>query len=124
MGGGLIVYFDGGCPLCRREIAFYRRLRGAETITWLDLEESPIGGGRNPAADLSRCDALARFHARHPDGTLMRGAKAFSEVWRRLPLFRALYWLYRVPGMPWVMERAYDGFLKVRPRLVPRSVVE
>ena len=33
----LTVYFDGACPLCQREIAFYRRQRGSERITWHDI---------------------------------------------------------------------------------------
>ncbi len=29
------VYYDGTCPLCRREIAFYRRCAGATSIVWV-----------------------------------------------------------------------------------------
>jgi predicted DCC family thiol-disulfide oxidoreductase YuxK len=30
------VYFDGACPVCRSEIAHYRRQRGSESIAWVD----------------------------------------------------------------------------------------
>jgi len=28
----LIIYYDGGCPVCTREIGFYQRRRGAEHV--------------------------------------------------------------------------------------------
>jgi len=32
-----MIFFDGECPPCRREIAHYRRLQGAELIEWVDI---------------------------------------------------------------------------------------
>lgn len=32
--GVATVFYDGSCPLCSREIAHYRRLRGAESLKW------------------------------------------------------------------------------------------
>ena len=34
----LRVLFDGGCPLCRREIALYQRLRPSRPIEWIDID--------------------------------------------------------------------------------------
>ncbi|CRI64811.1 hypothetical protein THIOKS12130002 [Thiocapsa sp. KS1] len=31
------AYFDGGCPLCSKEIAHYRRIDKAGAIHWVDL---------------------------------------------------------------------------------------
>ena len=36
-----ILFYDGGCPLCRREIAHYRRLDRAGQIHWLDIDAQP-----------------------------------------------------------------------------------
>ena len=33
----LTIYYDGSCPLCRREIAFYRRQPGSERLDWMDV---------------------------------------------------------------------------------------
>lgn len=111
--GRLKVYFDGGCPLCRSEIAHYRKLDAAGRVDFVDLS--------SPAADtgpeLSREAALGRFHVRGRDGELESGAAAFVRLWEELPGWRWLAVMARVPGVVWIMERAYRGFLPIRPRL-------
>ena len=52
-----------------------------------------------------------------PDGTRLHGGEAFVAMWQRLPGWR---WLARLAGLPGVLpmlERAYSGFLRMRPRL-------
>lgn len=107
----LTVYFDGGCPLCRREITFYQRQRGAECIEWLDLtapDAEPL------ATDLTREQAMARFHVRRADGTLLAGARAFAELWQALPRFRRVGRLAALPGIVTVLEAGYRIALRLR----------
>ncbi|MBS28135.1 MAG: DUF393 domain-containing protein [Alphaproteobacteria bacterium] len=111
---GVTVFFDGACPLCAREIAFYRRRRGGDAIEWFDVSQ------RDPdaiAPELTRARALGRFHVRTGDGRLVDGGEAFAHLWAALPGFR---WLGRVgqrQPFRWCLDRLYDGFLLVRPRL-------
>lgn len=107
----LTVYFDGQCPLCRTEIAFYAARRGAEAIRFVDASDD----NQSLGDDLNRCAALSRFHVRGPDGQLVSGAAGFTAIWDALPGWRWLAWFARLPGMPWLLERGYLGFLKVRP---------
>jgi predicted DCC family thiol-disulfide oxidoreductase YuxK len=105
------VYFDGACPLCSREIAMYRREPGAQSVQWVDVahcDAAAIG------PELTRQAAMARLHLRLPDGRLVSGARAFTELWRTLPRWR---WLGRAmgngPGLR-LLEGAYRVFLAVR----------
>jgi ubiquinone biosynthesis monooxygenase Coq7 len=105
------VYYDGACPLCRREIALYRRAEGAQRIAWIDAstcEAAQLG------ADLARDAALARLHVRRSDGALVSGAAAFAAIWGRLPAYA---WLARLgssrPALA-LMEAAYSAFLSSR----------
>ena len=105
------VYFDGACPVCRREIAHYRRLRGSDAIAWVDASscnESALGPG------LDRSLVLRRFHVREGDGTLISGAAAFVAIWRRLPAFAWLATLASLRPMPAVLDVGYWIFLRVR----------
>jgi len=36
-----VVFYDGGCPLCRREIAHYRRIDGDRQLCWIDIHAQP-----------------------------------------------------------------------------------
>lgn len=107
----LTVYFDGSCPVCTREMGWYRHMRGAEEIHWIDAaccDPATLG------EDLSREAALARLHVRLPSGQLCSGARAFATLWSALPATR---WAGRVasrPGIVHVLELGYRGFLKLR----------
>ncbi|ARU15417.1 thiol-disulfide oxidoreductase DCC family protein [Croceicoccus marinus] len=107
----LIVWYDGACPLCRREIALMRRLDRRGAIRFLDVA---CGAGGDCPVD--RADLLERFHARE-DGRLLSGAAAFAAMWRAIPLLRPLGIAARVPIVLALLERAYRAFLVVRPRL-------
>ncbi len=110
----LSVYFDGSCPLCTREIAFYRRLRGADAISWVDASQC---ADWEIAPGLTKSAALSRFHVLTSDGELLSGAAAFSRIWLELPRFRWLGRLAQREPVAWLLERAYRGFLLLRPRL-------
>jgi len=106
------VLYDGGCPLCIREITFYRRLAGAEGLDWIDVSEH---AGEGSVCGVSAREALARFHVVMPGGEARIGAAGFVEIWRHLPAFRPLAWAFGNQVGLWLLERAYSAFLKIRP---------
>lgn len=107
---GVVVWYDGGCPLCTREIALMRRLDRRGAIEFLDVS-SP-----DASCPIDRRDLLARFHARE-NGVMLSGAAAFAAMWRAIPLLRPLGWAARnrviLRGLEWL----YLRFLGVRPKL-------
>ncbi|MEM7566689.1 MAG: DUF393 domain-containing protein [Pseudomonadota bacterium] len=109
------VYYDGACPLCRREIGLYQRGPGGEAIAWQDVSQSTETGEVAPG--LTREAALARFHVGLPDGRRVSGAEAFLALWEALPGWRRLAAVKRIPGALPVLEGLYRAFLKVRPML-------
>ena len=107
----LTMYFDGSCPLCRAEIAIYRRLPEATHMAWVDVSAGQDLG------ELSCSAAMARFHVRDSQGRLFSGAAAFSQMWRAFPGWRWLGWFIAWPPMSWVSEGVYRLFLVFRPSL-------
>lgn len=111
----LTVLYDGACPLCRREIGHARRLAeraGDSALCFLDVS---AGAPIDPALAADRKALLARFHVQRADGSRLDGAAAFVAMWERLPGWRWLARIARLPGMLAVFELAYRGFLRVRP---------
>lgn len=107
------VYFDGACPICRREITFYRRLRGAEKINWIDISKKDV----TLPDMLSPSAARARFHVRDAKGRLLSGGAAFAYLWTRFPSLRYAGLLASTRPFVWLLDPGYDLFLRVRPKL-------
>ncbi|MBB3950039.1 thiol-disulfide oxidoreductase DCC family protein [Aureimonas jatrophae] len=107
----ITVWHDGSCPLCRREIAWIRRLDRRGAIRFVDAAAA------EPAAcPIDRAELLARFHAAE-DGRLLSGAAAFAAMWRAVPLLRPLGLLFRARLPLALLEHLYRAFLRCRPRL-------
>lgn len=107
----LTVYFDGSCPLCQAEIGAYRRQDATGNICFRDVSRSEAA----PAPDLTRQQAMQRFHVRRGDGSMLSGAAAFVALWAGLPGWRWLARLAALPGVLGLLEAGYRLFLPVRP---------
>lgn len=106
-----MVWYDGACPLCVREIALMRRLDTREAIEFVDV--APDGA----ACPVDRTLLLARFHAQESGGPILSGAAAFAAMWRAIPLLRPLGIVARNRLVLKLLERVYVAFLRIRPRL-------
>lgn len=107
----LEVFYDGGCPACRREMAHYRAQPGAEAIRFTDAASE---FERLAEVGLASIDAIATLHARDAEGRWHIGMPAFREIWLRLPRYapwaRRLSWLIDSRALAW----AYALFCRLR----------
>ena len=107
------VLYDGSCPLCALEINQYRKIIPDSPIHWVDVSSpeftAPLGQTKE--------SLMQRFHVVQPDGELISGAAAFVSVWEKLPKFRYLAALSKLPGMLNIMEFGYVNVLKIRPQV-------
>jgi len=110
----LTVLYDGGCPLCRREIAHVQNLAQRQSDSGLCFADISLSDDTT-VSDLERKALLARFHIQRADGSRLSGAAAFVAMWSRLPGWRWLARLAQLPGMLVVFEWGYKVFLRVRP---------
>ena len=56
----VLLFWDGGCPLCTKEIAYYKRIDSAARVEWVDLDSTPK---RLAEYGLSAEDAMRQIHA-------------------------------------------------------------
>lgn len=124
------VFYDGGCPLCVREMKWLRRRdrRGRIRFTDIDAPEfDPSATGK------TRDELMARLHARLADGTWLAGVEVFRRLYRligfapvvavsRLPLVSQLLdWSYAVfaRNRRWLTGRCRSGTCGVPPLSSP-----
>ena len=110
----LTVFYDGACPLCQREIAYYQQLDQAGRVHWVDVSASdavcPNG--------YCQVDLLKRFHVQCAQGRLYSGAAGFARMWLELPgLWRYAGQVAMWPPVTALLELGYRAFLPLRPTM-------
>jgi predicted DCC family thiol-disulfide oxidoreductase YuxK len=110
------VFFDGGCPLCAREVAMLRRWDKRSRIRFTDIDQSDF----DPATyGKTNTELMDQMHGRLPDGAWLRGV----EVFRRMYAATGLGWLVmlsRLPLISQLLDLGYYIFAKNRLRLTGR----
>jgi predicted DCC family thiol-disulfide oxidoreductase YuxK len=110
------VFFDGACPLCRREIAMLRNRDRHGRIRFTDIAapDFPANEGGK-----SKDELMARMHGRLPDGTWIDGVEVFRRMYAAIG-FGPLVALSRLPLVSTVLDWGYAAFAKRRLRLTGR----
>lgn len=114
------VFFDGGCPLCRREIGALQRLDRRRKIRFTD-----ISGPDFQAAAVGTTDEalMARMHARLPDGTWLEGVEVFRRMYAAVG-FGPLVSVSRWPLISHLLDGGYALFARHRLRLTGRCTAD
>ena len=113
----LKVLYDGACPMCRTEIAHVKGLANKTPASGLLFIDISSNDPQLACYQDDKEQLLARFHVERMDGSRMDGAQAFVAMWERLPGWQWLARFSKIPGMLFLMELAYKGFLKIRPSI-------
>lgn len=103
----LTTYYDGGCPLCSKEIAHYRRIDRQHQVRWVDLTKAPEELAK---ACLDTETAMRRLHVCAPDGRLISGVPAFIAIWQQLPGYRWLAKFVQTMRLTSALEWGYVHF--------------
>tara|TARA_B100000965_G_scaffold388927_1_gene394017 strand:- start:1033 stop:1437 length:405 start_codon:yes stop_codon:yes gene_type:complete len=102
----LTLLFDGGCPLCLREVKFLRSRDRYENISFIDIDsphyQSDLYSG------ISYKDAMGRIHAINESGEILKDVAVFREAYRLV----GLGWLYAPTSWP-ILSSLIDQTYKV-----------
>jgi len=109
-----IVVYDGACGFCRTQV---ERMRRRDKGRWFEFVPRQTEGltDRFPRLDEGDFNTGMRFIA--PDGVIRVGADAVYEIFRRLPRWRWIAWVYRVPGIHALARWTYAWIAANRRRL-------
>ncbi len=100
---GIVVY-DGECAFCRTQI---ERMRARDKLGCFDFVPRQTPGLDDRFPQLKEGDFDTGMRLILPDGRVHVGADAVYQISRRLPLWRRMAWLYRVPGIHALARRIY-----------------
>jgi predicted DCC family thiol-disulfide oxidoreductase YuxK len=118
--GRFTVLFDGGCPLCTKEIAHYQRLNAKAAPPFGEVVFLNLVGGEVVVEDLleqmqvTKDDAMRRMHVVTEDAKIVTSADAFREMWARLPYWRGIVPFCAIPGVMPAANWAYNKFAERR----------
>lgn len=104
------VFFDGDCPLCRREISMLRRLDRKKRICFTDIATEDFDPSRYGT---SYQQLMTEIHARTPNGTWITGVEVFRRLYGAVG-FRWLVPVTRLPGISCGLEFGYQIFARNR----------
>ncbi|HEY0708390.1 MAG TPA: DUF393 domain-containing protein [Polyangia bacterium] len=110
------VFYDGDCPLCRREVGWLRRWDRRGRIRFSDIAAPTF----DPAVTGLPIETLmARIHARTNEGRMVEGVEVFRRLYGAVG-FGPLVALTRLPGISHLLDVAYRWFARNRLRLTGR----
>lgn len=115
------VYFDGICYLCSFEISHYRKMRGAQTIRFLDITSAEFNAALENVDPYKIHESL---HVKDAQGVLYTGVDAFIEIWKEIPALNKWAKVAQINSVKSVLNVFYKGFAKVRPHLPRKSCEE
>jgi predicted DCC family thiol-disulfide oxidoreductase YuxK len=114
----LELFYDGACPLCRREVRLLRARDRRQRLRFVDISAEGFDAA---SVGVTWARMMDRIHGRLPDGTLVEGVEVFRRAYASIG-FGPLVALTRLPGVAQLLDVAYRVFARNRLRLTGRCV--
>lgn len=102
------VFFDGQCPLCKREIEMIRRQDKSKKLELTDISRSDFSSD-----DFSLDTLMREIHGRMPNGEYVKGVEVFREIYQRIG-FSGIVASTRLPVIRQLLDVAYRCFAFLR----------
>tara|TARA_Y100001968_G_scaffold155193_1_gene141734 strand:- start:332 stop:724 length:393 start_codon:yes stop_codon:yes gene_type:complete len=117
----LTIFFDGGCPLCKREVDFLQSKNQKGYLSFIDINSSEFS--LNSKYEITYKQAMKRIHALKRDGSVIKDINVFQEAYSLI----GLGWIYAPTKLP-ILDKVFDfiyGFwAKYRLKLTFRPSID
>ena len=109
----LEVFYDGGCNLCNREIARYRKIDSRRRLTLIDISAASFDPSQY---NRDLCTFMKQLHVRDAAGTFHAGVDAFTRIWSVMPQseLHLLAAIVNFPGVNLIARSGYWLFARLR----------
>ena len=117
----LTIFFDGGCPLCKREVDFLQSKNQKGALRFIDINTSDFSSDLKNGITYKQ--AMDRIHAMKSDGSVIKDIKVFQEAYSLI----GLGWIYaptKLPILDKSIEFIYGLWAKYRLKITFRPSIE
>jgi len=117
----LTILFDGGCPLCQREVDFLKSKDLNGHLDFVDINSSDLSFEFKYGITYKQ--AMQRIHAFKSDGSVIKNIEVFQEAYRLI----GLGWIYaptKLPIMDKLIDFIYGVWAKYRLKITFRPSLE
>ena len=117
----LTIFFDGGCPLCKREVDFLQSKNQKGALSFIDINTSDFSSDLKYGITYKQ--AMDRIHAMKSDGSVIKDIKVFQEAYSLI----GLGWIYaptKLPILDKFIEFIYGLWAKYRLKITLRPSIE
>ena len=117
----LTIFFDGGCPLCKREVDFLQSRNQKGYLSFIDINTSDFY--LDLKYGITYKQAMERIHALKSDGSVIKDIKVFQEAYTLV----GLGWIYaptKIPIFDKLIMFVYGMWAKYRLKLTFRPSIE
>ncbi len=110
------VFYDGDCPLCKREINVLRLMDRGDRLRLTNIAATDFDAAKY---DITMERFMEEMHGRLPSGEWVTGVEAFRHIYGAFG-FGWLVSATRLPGVSHLADKAYHVFARNRLRLTGR----
>ena len=116
----LTIFFDGECPLCKREVDFLQSRNKNKYLKFIDINGQDFDSYSN---QITYKQAMQRIHALKSDGYVIKDIAVFQEAYKLI----GLGWIYaptKLPILNKLFEFIYGLWAKYRLKITLRPSIE
>ena len=116
----LTIFFDGGCPLCKREIDFMSSRNKKGFLRFIDINSPDFSFDKY---GITYKQAMERIHALKSNGSVIRDVNVFQEAYSLI----GVGWIYaptKLPIIDKVIALIYGVWAKYRLNITLRPSIE
>ena len=117
----LTIFFDGECPLCKREVDFLQSRNKKKFLEFVDINS--LDSNLELNYGITYKQAMERIHALKNDGSFIKDVEVFQEAYQLI----GLGWIYAPTKLPIIdnlIQFIYKLWAKNRLRITSRPSLE